>query len=289
VHTLRTLDDARAIRGALDRGARAVVIGAGFIGSEIASAARKRGNEITIVEALLTPLARAVGAPMGAAVAELHARNGTPLICGTGVTDLLGTGHVRGVRLADGRTLPADLVVVGIGAAPATEWLVGSGLLLDDGIVCDATLNAGLPGIYAAGDVARWPNGLFGGRPQRLEHWTSAAEQGAAAARNALNPAGATPYTTVPYFWSDWYDSRIQFVGIPDADEVEVVDGEPGSSHRWVVLYRGGDRLVGALAVNGQSVIMKYRALISRSASWDDAMAFAAARRQARPSARAVP
>jgi NADPH-dependent 2,4-dienoyl-CoA reductase/sulfur reductase-like enzyme len=218
---------------------------------------------------------------MGAAVAELHARNGTPLICGTGVTDLLGTGHVSGVRLVDGRTLPADLVVVAIGAAPATDWLAGSGLPLDDGIVCDATLNAGLPGIYAAGDVARWPNGLFGGRRQRLEHWTSAAEQGATAARNALNPADATPYATVPYFWSDWYDSRIQFVGIPDAGEVEVVDGEPGSSHRWVVLYRGGDRLVGALAVNGQSVIMKYRALISRSASWDDAMASAAARRQA--------
>ncbi len=289
VHTLRTLDDARAIRGALDRGARTIVIGAGFIGSEIASAARKRGNEVTVVEALPTPLARAVGVPMGRAIAELHRGSGTPLICGTAVLEVLGTGHVSGVRLADGRTLPADLVVVGIGAIPATSWLAGSGLPVDDGIVCDATLNAGVPGVYAAGDVARWPNGLFGGRLQRLEHWTSAAEQGATAARNALTPADATPYTTVPYFWSDWYENRIQFAGIPDADEVEVVDGDPGTSHRWVALYRGGDRITGALAVNGQSVIMKYRALISRCATWDDAMALAAARRQSPLSARAVP
>lgn len=280
VHTLRTLDDAIAIRMALQAGARTVVIGAGFIGSEVAASAQRHGVDVTVVEALATPLARAIGEQMGAAVAGLHERNGTSLLCGAGVEAIVGTDKVTEVRLSDGTVLPADLVVVGVGATPATGWLEGSGVQIDDGIVCDETLFAGRPGVYAAGDVARWHNPLFD-RPMRLEHWTSAAEQGAAAARNALDPAGATPYTTVPYFWSDWYDSRIQFVGIPDADEVTLVDGDVDTDRRWIALYRAGDRLVGALTVNGQSEIMKYRNLIAKSASWDDGLALVEQRRAA--------
>ncbi|QYC41811.1 Rhodocoxin reductase [Nonomuraea coxensis DSM 45129] len=279
VHTLRTRDDALAVRSALDDGARTVVVGAGFIGSEVASAARKRGLDVTIVEALPTPLVRAVGAAMGRACAALHARNGTTLRCGTGVAAVEGDGRVERVRLTDGTVLPADLVVAGIGAVPATGWLAGAGLPLDDGVVCDETLFTGVPGVYAAGDVARWHNPAFG-RPMRLEHWTSAAEQGAVAARNALDPANAKPYSTVPYFWSDWYDSRIQFVGVPAAEEVRVVDGDPGG-HRFVALYREGDRLAGALTLNGQPQIMKYRALIMRGASWADGLEFADRRRAA--------
>ena len=109
----------------------------------------------------------------------------------------------------------------------------------------------------------------------RLEHWTSAAEQGAAAARNALDPASAKPYATVPYFWSDWYDSRIQFVGVPATDEIRVVEGDPEVGGRMVALYREGDRLAGALTVNGQNVIMKYRGLIMKRVNWTDALAFA--------------
>jgi NADPH-dependent 2,4-dienoyl-CoA reductase/sulfur reductase-like enzyme len=278
VHTLRTIDDAAAVRAALDAGARTVVIGAGFIGSEVASAARKRGLPVTVVESLPTPLVRAIGADMGAACAALHQRNGTDLRCGVGVAALAGAGQVKRVRLADGSEIDADLVVVGVGAVPATGWLAGSDLRLDNGIGCDATLATGADGVYAAGDVARWHNPLFD-RTMRLEHWTSAAEQGALAARNAVDPAAARTYQTVPYFWSDWYDSRIQFVGVPTADEVRVVEGDLDIAGRAVALYRDGNRLVGALTVNGQAVIMKYRGLIGRAASWDEALAFAAARR----------
>ncbi|MFZ2174691.1 MAG: FAD-dependent oxidoreductase [Rhodococcus sp. (in: high G+C Gram-positive bacteria)] len=277
VHALRTIDDAVAVRAALDAHARTVVIGAGFIGSEVAAGARKRGVDVTVVEALATPLVRAVGERMGGAIASLHERNGTPLLCGVGVSAVEGDGKVERVVLSDGTVLPADLVVVGIGCVPATEWLEGSGLTLDNGIVCDETLYTGVDGVYAAGDVARWHNSLFD-RSQRLEHWTSAAEQGAVAARNALDPQAAKPYSTVPYFWSDWYGNRIQFVGVPQADEIVVVDGELDSD-RWVALYREGDRLVGALALNGQTVIMKYRGLLMKAATWDDALAFAEKRK----------
>jgi NADPH-dependent 2,4-dienoyl-CoA reductase/sulfur reductase-like enzyme len=278
VHPLRTLDDSLAVREALEAGARTVVIGAGFIGSEVAATARKRGLEATIVEALPTPLVRATGREMGAAIAALHERNGTTLRCGVGVRAIEGGTAVERVVLDDGTEIPADLVVVGIGVVPSVDWLAGSGLTLDDGIRCDENLWTGVPGVYAAGDVASWFNPVLGVR-QRMENWTAAAEQGATAARNALDPAHAKPYGTVPYFWSDWYDVRIQFVGSPDADEVLLVDGDPGSSRRWVALYRRGDRLIGALTVNGQAEIMKYRGQILKEGTWEDALAFAEKRR----------
>lgn len=280
VHVLRSLDDAMRVRESLSAGARTVVIGAGFIGSEIASSAKKRGVEVTVVEALATPLVRATGEAMGLAIASLHERNGTRLLLGTGVQAIEGDQRVERVVLADGRVIPADLVVVGIGIVPNTAWLEGSGVPVENGVVVDECLWTGIPGVYAAGDVANWPNAAFGGR-QRMENWTAAAEQGAAAGRNAVDPENARPYSTVPYFWSDWYDVRIQFVGFADADEVVVVDGDPENGGRWVALYRRGDRLIGALTIDGQSVVMKYRALIMRGTSWDDALAFAEQRRMA--------
>ncbi|MDQ4112615.1 MAG: FAD-dependent oxidoreductase [Actinomycetota bacterium] len=280
VHALRTLDDSLAVRDALEAGARTVVIGAGFIGSEVASTARKRGLEATIVEALRTPLVRATGHEMGAAIAALHERNGTALRCGVGVRAIEGDGRVERVVLEDDTTIDADLVVVGIGVVPAVDWLEGSGLRLENGIVCDENLWTGVPGVYAAGDVASWPNPTLGER-QRMENWTAAAEQGATAARNALDPDNAKPYGTVPYFWSDWYDVRIQFVGSPEADEVRLVDGDPEGDSRWVALYRRGDRLIGALTVNGQAEVMKYRVQIMKGGSWEDALAFADKRRKA--------
>jgi NADPH-dependent 2,4-dienoyl-CoA reductase/sulfur reductase-like enzyme len=277
VHVLRSLDDAVALRTALDaRPRHVVVVGAGFIGSEVASGACKRGLDVTIVEAARFPLTRSLGPEMGIACSMLHERNGTTLRTGLGVARLQGAGAVQKVELTDGTVLAADLVVVGIGAAPATGWLQDSGIALGDGVVCDAMLASSLPGVYAAGDVARWHNPMFD-RSMRLEHWTSAAEQGAAAARNALDPANARPYSTVPYFWSDWYGSRIQFVGLPGGDEHRVVTGS-AEEGRLVALYREGDRLVGALTVNHQASTMKYRALIARRTSWTDSLHFAAER-----------
>lgn len=275
VHTLRTLEDARAIRAALDGGARTVVVGAGFVGSEVAAAARRRGLPVTVVEALPVPLAHAIGAEMGAVVSRLHEANGARLRCGVAVTGVDGDGRVERVRLSDGVELPADLVVVGIGAVPGTGWLRSSGLDVGDGVACDETLCAGPPGVYAAGDVARWRSGLFG-RSLRIEHWTNAAEQGSLAARNALDPASARPYDRVPYFWSDCYDAKIQFVGVPDADEIEVVGDL--DAPRFTALYRGGDRLTGALTVNQPARSARCQALIARRGSWREALDLVGAR-----------
>lgn len=284
VFDLRTLDDAIGVRSALASGARTVVIGAGFIGSEVASGANKHGLPVTLVEALPTPLVRATGEAMGEAIASLHERHGTTLRCGVGVERIEGDGRVERVVLADGTVIDADLVVAGIGIVPNTEWLDGSGVQCDNGVTCDETLWTGVDGVYAAGDVANWYNPMLNER-QRMENWTAAAEQGAAAARNALDPASAKPYSTVPYFWSDWYDSRIQFVGSPNADEVQLVDGDIDVEGRWVALYRRGERLIGALTVNGQTEIMKYRVMIMKGASWDEALSFAERRRSARAGA----
>jgi NADPH-dependent 2,4-dienoyl-CoA reductase/sulfur reductase-like enzyme len=277
VHTLRTIGDAEAIRAAIDRGARTVVVGAGFIGSEIAASARKRGREVTVVEALPTPLARAVGEQLGLALAGLHERNGSHLRLGVGVDGLEGDQAVQAVRLADGTRIEADLVVVGIGVTPNVGWLSESGLALGNGVECDEYLATSASGVYAAGDIANWVNPLFGTR-MRLEHWTIAAEQGGHAGRNAADPATAEPFSTVPYFWSDWYDKRIQFVGVAaDAEQTETVIGALDGD-AFLTLYRRGDRLVAALGLEQRSNMMKFRNLLAKQASWDDALAFAAER-----------
>jgi len=282
VHTVRTLDDAIALRASLRRAERLTVVGAGFIGSEVASVARGLGLDVTIVEALETPLVRAVGERMGAALTRLHERHGTTVRTGVAVEEVVGqNSEVTAVRLSDGSEIPTDVLVVGIGATPTTQWLEGSGLEIDDGVVADATLRAA-DGVYVAGDLARWPNRLFDDvvdGPMRLEHWTSAAEQGARAARNALAPDAATPYETVPYFWSDWYAGRIQFVGVAAGDHVEVVGGDEQGGP-FTALYRTQGRVVGALAVDMPAEVMKYRRLIGRRASWSDALAHAEERRR---------
>jgi NADPH-dependent 2,4-dienoyl-CoA reductase/sulfur reductase-like enzyme len=276
IHSLRTAEDAAAIRHALDAGARTVVVGAGFIGSEVASAARRRGLAVTVVEAESLPLTRSVGREVGQVCADLHREAGTDLRLGAEVSGVESVGgSVTGVRLSTGEVLPADLVVLGIGVAPSTGWLEGSGVPLherDRGVVCDATLATGMPGVYAAGDVAHVPNPLFDGQLMRLEHWTNAAEQGAAAARHALDPASARPLEPVPYFWSDWYSHRIQFVGTPVADEVAVVVPGPDG---FVALYRREDRVVGALTVDRPRDVMKLRRRIADRGPWVEAVAFA--------------
>ncbi|WP_213576031.1 FAD-dependent oxidoreductase [Rhodococcus sp. USK13] len=279
VHTLRSLDDAASVRAGLDAGARTVVIGAGFIGAEVASAARRRGLPATILEMQNAPLVRAVGSTAGTALAALHSRNGADLRCGVTVEALLGDRRVEAVRLGDGTEIAADLVVVGIGADPATEWLTSSGLGLDNGVVCDSTLHAGHD-VWAAGDVAQWTNRLFD-RRMRLEHWTNAGEQAAHAMVNLLDPPRATEYHHVPYFWSDWYGQRIQFAGLPIGEPV-VVSGHWGGD-AFVALYRECDRLIGALALNRRGDIMKYRALLARGADWNAALDLASRRNASAP------
>jgi NADPH-dependent 2,4-dienoyl-CoA reductase/sulfur reductase-like enzyme len=270
VHTLRTHTDALALRAAFRPGVRVVVVGAGFIGSEVACSAQLVGAHVTVLEAAAVPLVRAVGQEMGAALGELHRRRGIEVRCGAGVESFEGTSRVTGVVLNGGEVLPADVVVVGVGAAPLTGWLDGSGLELADGIVCDSTLRARAAGVYAAGDVARWFNPAFD-RVMRLEHWTAAAEQGAVAGHNAVQPEDPTVCETVPYFWSDWGTDRVQFVGIPESDEVAVVAGDPGSGD-FLALFRSGDRLTGALGLNQRRPVIRLRALIAARTSWSDAV-----------------
>jgi NADPH-dependent 2,4-dienoyl-CoA reductase/sulfur reductase-like enzyme len=280
IFTLRTLDDCLALRAALTDGSpRVVVIGAGFIGSEVAATARGLGCDVSIVEVLPVPLARALGPEMGMACAELHRDHEVGLLLGAGVERFEGAERVERVRLTDGRVLDADVVVVGIGVAPATGWLEDSGLELRDGVVCDATLSAGPPAVYAAGDLTRWPNALFA-EEMRVEHWTNAAEQGAVAARNLLASAAGdapVPYAPVPFFWSDQYGTRIQFLGrAAEDDQVRVVSGSV-AERAFVALYGRAGRLRGVLGIARPKLVMGYQRLLAAGTTWDDALDHAAA------------
>ncbi|MFF8970253.1 NAD(P)/FAD-dependent oxidoreductase [Streptomyces sp. NPDC014995] len=250
VHTLRTLEDAQALRAELLDGLpRVVVIGAGFIGAEVASTAHRLGLHVTVVEALPVPLERQLGREMGLVVSSLHSDHGVRLLCGSGVAELIGEGRVTGVRLADGRVLPADIVVAGVGVWPNTDWLVGSGVQVDDGVVCDAGCATGVPGVVAVGDVARCPN-PFTGRHARIEHWSNATEQAKTAARTLLTGVPAEAPLIPPYFWSDQYQVRIQVAGhVAPGAEPEVVQGDI-DSRTFTAVYRREGTPVAVLSLN---------------------------------------
>ena len=275
VFTLRGLDDAEAIRVAFDAGpSRVVVVGAGFIGAEVAATARRRGLEVTLIEALPQPLARVLGDEMGAVCAAVHRDHGVDLRVGVGVdaVDAGADGNVERVRLSDGSVVEAEVVVVGIGVVPNTEWLEGSGLTIDNGVVCDETCLAA-PGVTAAGDVARWPNRRFD-EVMRVEHWDNAVEQGGHAARRLLQSDDeAEPFTPVPWFWSDQYDRKIQLAGrIRPDDEMRIVTGSV-EERRFAALYGRAGRLVGVLGFNRPRHVMQYKSLIENGTSFADALA----------------
>ncbi len=276
IHLLRTLDDSLAIRRELEKNPRVVVVGAGFIGAEVAASCRARGLEVALVEPLPVPMLRGLGRAMGDVAAELHRSHGVDLRCGVSVEALEGEHRIERVRLSDGSVLDADLVVVGIGVTPETCWLSSSGLELEDGVVCDASCATRAPGVVAAGDVARWYNPLFD-ESMRVEHWTNAVEQGVAAAKRLLGgPDAAEPFAPVPLFWSDQFELKIQFAGrMQPHDEFRVVHGSV-KEHRFVALYGRAGRLVGALAFNRPRQLMGYRQLIAERTAWDDALAQAA-------------
>ncbi|MGX1880554.1 NAD(P)/FAD-dependent oxidoreductase [Streptomyces sp. NPDC055287] len=255
VHTLRTLDDARALRAALTgpQPVRVVVVGGGFIGSEVASSCIALGHHVSVVEAAPLPLLPQLGETMATVCASLHADRGARLITGTGVAALRGAGTVTGVQLADGRLLPADVVVVGIGAVPGTRWLEGSALAVDDGVLCDDGGVTTLPQVVAVGDVAR-----VGGT--RAEHWTSATEQPAVAVRNLLAGRTVESARALPYFWSDQYGVRIQFAGrrLPDCT-VRITDGSPEERSFLAVYERPDGTPAAALALNRPRSFMRLR------------------------------
>lgn len=273
--TLRRMEDSIVVAEAIASGGPLVIVGGGFIGAEIASAAQARGCRVTLVEASLSPLERALGQEMGGRLSEMHTRNGVDLRCGIVVTGVQrdSTGRLVSVLLSDGAVIEARTLIVGIGAAPATRWLEGSGIDIapDGAVVCDSTLRTSASDVYAAGDIVSWPNDVMGTH-MRLENWTSANEQGGVAGHNAVvGGEGAVEFSTVPYFWSDWYGNRVQFVGRASAEPPAVVLGAIDLD-KFVALYREGDRVVGSLAVNEPTKIMKDRRRIAEGATWAEVM-----------------
>jgi len=264
---LRTLEDCAVLAGALDGGGHVVVVGGGFIGAEVAATCRTRGLDVTLVEPLPGLLERVTGPGVAAYLAVLHRAQGVDVRLGVAVREVLP----RGVRLDDGSTLAADVVVAAIGVEPETAWLERSGLELDNGVVCDATCLAA-PGVVAAGDVARWPN------PRtlefrRIEHWDNAIRQGEHAARRLLGRA--EPFAPVPWFWSDQYQHKLQLAGSPAGhDETHTVLEDPERG-RLLTLYRRGDRLSAVLAIGRAKLLVRYRALIEAGTAWDEALAVA--------------
>jgi len=272
VHALRTLEDCLAIRAAFDAGARVAVVGAGFIGGEVAATARARGLEVTLVEALPVPLERQCGAAIGGLLASLHRDFGVDVRLGVGVDGFEGGSRVEALRLADGSRVPADVVVVGVGVAPATGWLEGSGLALEDGVRCDDRCRASAPGVFAAGDVARWWNPRYG-EAMRIEHWTHATEQADAAVAALLAGEGPSePFAPVPYFWSDQHGVKIQLAGrIRPGDAMRVVDGAV-ADRRFVAVFGREGRLTAALGWSRPRLVMQYRRMLREGASFEEAL-----------------
>jgi 3-phenylpropionate/trans-cinnamate dioxygenase ferredoxin reductase subunit len=275
VHVLRTLDDALAIRTALAKGPRVAVVGGGFIGAEVAASCRQQGLDVAMIEALGNPLEQALGGELGALFAELHRERGVRLLTGAPVAALEGAGRIERVRLADGRTLDADLVVVGIGVRPETGWLEGSGLELRDGVVCDERCRAA-PGVVAAGDIARWHHPRWG--ELRVEHWSNAVEQAGAAVAALLDGDAAPPFAPVPYVWSDQYDAKLLVAGRPRAgDALRVVEGSL-AERRFIALFGRDGRLTGAAAIGPARRFLPWRRALAEDLGFDEALARAAGR-----------
>lgn len=260
---LRTLDDAIRMRAAIAGAERLVIVGAGFIGLEVAAVARSRGCEVTVLEAAEHPLARVLAPEVVAPLTELHRERGVEIRCDVQV---VGFGHADSgealIILADGSTLQADAALVGIGAAPAVSWLAESGLDVAGGVQCDGGLRAA-PGVWAIGDVARWEHPLFG--DIRVEHWSTTRDHARVMAQNVLatlrGEAGSAVASAIPYFWSDQYEVKLQMAGWPiGADEVESEVDE----HRRVYRFRRDGKPVAALCWNWARQIALERRAIER-------------------------
>jgi 3-phenylpropionate/trans-cinnamate dioxygenase ferredoxin reductase subunit len=258
VHVLRTLDDSDRLREVIAAGGRLLVIGAGWIGSEVAASARTGGMEVTIVERESVPLQGVLGAEVGGMYADVHRDHGVELLAEAGVDAIEGNGRAERVRLAGGRTVDCSAVVIGVGAAPRTGLAEAAGLPVDNGVLVDATLSAG-GGVFAAGDAANAEHPFFG-RRVRVEHWANALNQGPAAARAML---GSTdPYERIPYFFSDQYDVGMEYSGLADPGAPVVVRGDL-ASREAVVFWLGDDGAVLAgMNINVWDVNEQVQALI---------------------------
>ena len=261
---LRNADDAAELRAALGPGSRLVIMGAGFIGCEVAATARKLGADVDIVALDDEPMVRPLGPKFGAAMRARHEAQGVAFHLGRTVAEFLGDDRVTGVRLDDGTEIPATIVLEAVGSVPNVEWLEGNGLDLLDGVLVDEALQVigSAAPIVAVGDIARHPNALFPGGPWRIEHWNMPTEMGRHAGRTLADElAGAEPhggpFSALPSFWSDQYDLNIQSYGMPSLGEPVLVDGDWDGD--CIVEYRRDGELMGVVGVNRSKDLMDYR------------------------------
>jgi NADPH-dependent 2,4-dienoyl-CoA reductase/sulfur reductase-like enzyme len=275
IHVVRTLDDTRELTRALAANGPVVVVGGGFIGAEVAATARAAGRDVTIVDPLAAPIGRIVGDELGTMLTGVHARHGVRTRFGIGVESVEGREGELLVTLTDGETLPAATVVVGIGAIPNDGWLASSGLLIDDGVVCDEFCRAvDHPDVYAVGDVARWRHP--GHREDvRVEHWTNAAEQSACVAHNICHPDTPRAYAPTEYVWSDQYDWKIQIAGRPNRSALQRIIGDlDGDQAQVAAVYGDRDGLLrGAVTVNWPKALMLCRRMIGAGTPVADCLA----------------
>lgn len=272
-HVLRSMGDCLALRTAMVGASSLVVIGGGFIGAEVASTARILGLDVTILEAFSVPMGRALGPAVGQRLVERHRANGVRVWTGAAVESLQEVDGISRIGLGDGRSLCADVAVVGIGVQPNTEWLKESGLPLDDGVVCDATcqVEGSEYSIFAVGDVARWWDERRQ-RHVRIEHWTNAVDQAVTVAHNIVHSDAPRSHRALPYFWSDQLGGKLQLVG--EAGELPVEMWTLGSSgNRFAALYRNGATLAGAVTMSSPRVLAALRPLVASAAPFADAAA----------------
>jgi 3-phenylpropionate/trans-cinnamate dioxygenase ferredoxin reductase subunit len=263
---LRSVEDSDALRERLDRGGSVVVIGAGWIGAEVAASARQRGLDVTVIDPLTVPLERVLGAEIGAIYRDIHTDHGVQMLLGTGVAAFEGARAVERVRTSDGRRLDCDFVVVGVGVQPRTALAAQAGLSVDDGILVDGNLQTSKPGVFAAGDVAM-TNHPFYGRRIRVEHWANALHQGPAAAHNMLGRS--QPYDTIPYFFSDQYDVGMEYAGYAPTWDRVVVRGDP-ASREFIAFWLVDDRVVAGMNVGVWDVTDHIQTLIRTRTTVDD-------------------
>ena len=264
IRVLRSYDDSIALREHASAARNVVVVGAGFIGCEVAASLRNLGVDVALVEPQPTPLAAVLGEPIGELVARLHRAEGVDVRLGVGVAEIRGGDHVDTVVLTDGTALPADLVVVGIGSRPVTDWLAGSGVELaevDGGVLCDEVGRTSAPHVWALGDVASWRDAT--GHQSRVEHWSNVADQ-ARVLVPAMLGQEVPPVVSVPYFWSDQYDVKIQCLGEPEATDVVHLVEDDG--RKFLAYYERDGVLVGVVGGGMPGKVMKTRAKVAAAA-----------------------
>jgi 3-phenylpropionate/trans-cinnamate dioxygenase ferredoxin reductase subunit len=263
---LRSIEDSDALRERLDRGGSVVVIGAGWIGSEVAASARQRGLDVTIVEPGAVPLERVLGTEVGTIFRDIHADAGTRFLPGTGVEGIEGDGEAQRVRTTGGDAIECDFVAVGVGVEPRTELAAQAGISVDNGITADAQLATSAPDVFAAGDVANAFHPFYD-QPVRVEHWANALNQGPAAARNMLGRA--EPYTRLPYFFSDQYDVGMEYTGLAQTWDRVVFRGDT-AAREFIAFWLDGDRVVAGMNLNVWDVVEPIQRLIQERVAVSD-------------------